>query len=268
MTALFDGNIIFDNIYYLAKRNGKKIGELESEVGVSAGYISRTGKDSKANPGIDFVIKIADSLGVSIDTILKVKLSEMSPTEQYVANFINQLNKDTIAADLNWRVEVPDDLNRIEPDKKDYVENPLFDVETFYEEGETEYPDQVTRVVFTSRSFGVHTYIKGNCYELSMKNDAILYLMNIEKTVHRTDDPTASAIEMWMTVPTAGKQFLCSNIDNSQLAPLINILYKNISEYMRHPKIDPSFKNLIDAYLENGDLTNDSNYEELKNMPF
>lgn len=269
MTDEFNSSIIFDNIYYLARQRGKKIGELEGEAGVSSGYISRTSKDHKANPGIDFVMRVADSLDVSLDMLLKVKLSEMSPTEQYMANFLDKLSEDTIAASLNWQVETPDELNRMKPDANGYVDHPLFSLESYFEKGKLDIPQPVENVVFTSRTFGVHTDIQGNCYNLSMKNNTVLYLMNIEKSAHRTTDPNVYAIEMWITVPGGGKQFLCSNNKNSRVASLVDVLYKNISEYMKHPRIDPAFKNAIDAYLKNGDLENDQTYEDsTEELPF
>lgn len=41
---------------------------------------------------------------------------------------------------------------------------PLFSYETFYEETESEYPEQVSRFVFNSASFGFHTAINESVY--------------------------------------------------------------------------------------------------------
>lgn len=77
-----------------------------------------------------------------------------------------------------------------------YVEHPLFSYETFMEQGEDEYPEEVSRVVFISHAFDVHTYITDDCFSLRLKNGAILYLMNFSKSIHRVNDLNAYAREI------------------------------------------------------------------------
>ena len=150
MTEQFNPKILFDNIDFLIKSENRKIGEVESEAGVSAGYISRTSKDGGSRPGIDFIMNIAKVLHVSIDTLLKVDISSLTPTERYLISF----------------------LEKLETDQNGITNHPLFDFHRFYEEGESEYPEEVSRVVFVSNSFGVHTSIHGDCFELKLKNGA------------------------------------------------------------------------------------------------
>ena len=51
MTEEFNKKIMLDNISFLLNESGKKIGELETEAGVSTGYISRISKDEKTKLG-------------------------------------------------------------------------------------------------------------------------------------------------------------------------------------------------------------------------
>lgn len=69
MAEQFNAEVLFDNIDFLIKSENRKIGEVESKAGVSAGYISRTSKDGGSRPGIDFIMNIAKVLHVSIDTL-------------------------------------------------------------------------------------------------------------------------------------------------------------------------------------------------------
>ncbi len=263
MSKEFNKQLMLDNISFLLKELGKKIGELETESGVSPGYISRTSKDGNAKPGIDFIVKVAESLNTSVDTLLNVDLAELTPTERYLISFIEKLKRDTISDKLIWMRESADSLNRMEPNYNGYVEHPLFSEETFMEEGEGDYPDEVTRVVFTSRAFDVHTYITGDCYNLRLKNGAVLYLMDFSKSVHRINDPTAYAKEMWMFKPQVGAQYMCSNRGNSPLAALVDELYTVIKEFSKHPKINKDLQDVIDAYMRD-DLEDD----EEDDLPF
>ena len=52
MNIEFNKQLMLDNISFLLKESEKKIGELESEAGVSAGYISRISKEGNTKPGI------------------------------------------------------------------------------------------------------------------------------------------------------------------------------------------------------------------------
>ena len=60
---------------------------------MSAGYISRNSKDSNSKPGIDFLFRVSEILNTSIDTIMKIPLSELTPTERYLVSFLGQFTR-------------------------------------------------------------------------------------------------------------------------------------------------------------------------------
>ena len=252
----FNKQLMLDNIAYLLKETGKKIGELETESGVSTGYISRISKEGNTKPGIEFIMNVADSLNVSINTLLNVDLIAMTPNERYLLSFLKKLNKDTINDKLDWNRESAEQLNRVEIDINRNSAHPLLSYETFYEEGEGDYPNEVSRVVLVSRSFGCKTAINGDCFNLRLKNGSVLYLMNISKSVYRTNDTNAFAKEIWMYTPDTGSNFLCSNNVNSPLADLVDELYATVSENMKHPRIDRELQYVIDAFM-NDDIHDD-----------
>ena len=263
MSAEFNKQLMLDNISFMLREFGKKIGELEAEAGVSPGYISRTSKDDKAKPGIDFIVKVAEALNTSVDTLLNIDLAGLTPTERYLISFIEKLKRDTAEDKLDWVRSSADSLNRMECDMNGYVDHPLFSYERFMEEGEGDYPDEVERVVFTSHAFDVHTYITGDCFSLRLKNGAILYLMDFSKSVFRTNDPDAYAREIWMYKPQVGAQYMCSNRDSSPLAALVDDLYAVVKEFSKHPKIKRGLQEAIDAFMRD-DLEDDDDGE----LPF
>lgn len=256
MTSEFNKQLMLDNIYFLLKEFGKKIGELETDAGVSPGYISRISKDGNTKPGIEFIMKVADSLNTSMDTLLNVELAEMTPTERYLVSFLEKLNKDTLDDKLDWKRESADRLNRAETDINGNPDHPLLSYETFYEEGECEYPEEVSRVVFVSNAFDCRTSINGDCFNLRLKNGSILYLMNISKSVYKLNDPDAFAKEIWMYTPGTGTNFLCSNRDTSFLTALADNLYTTVSERMKHPRIKQELQYVIDAFMKD-DVSDD-----------
>lgn len=117
MTEQFNPKVLFDNVDFLIKSENRKIGEVESDAGVSAGYISRTSKDGGSRPGIDFIMNIAKVLHVSIDTLLKVDISSLTPTERYLISFLKKLEHDTVHDLLAWERVSAESLNNMETDQ-------------------------------------------------------------------------------------------------------------------------------------------------------
>ena len=254
----FDKYICFSNIRELLKEGKVKIGQIEKDAGCQPGYMSRLDKpDNTSDPSIEFVVTAAKTLGVSLDSLIFIDLAKLTPTEKYLVNFLEKLNTDTLADKLNWNRETADKLNRYEADMNGYVDHPLFSLETFYEEGECEYPEEVTRIVFTSSSFGVGTAIDGDCFNLKMKNGSYLYLMDICKSVHKVGDLSAFAKEIWMYTPGSGNHLLACNKDATMLSFFVDPLFATVKERMKHPKIKKELQEVIDAFLQHDDVGED-----------
>lgn len=67
----FDIQRLMDNINSIIQQKNIKIGEMESDIGVSPGYISRlTKKGNGAATSADLIWKVAKYLGVSVDFLM------------------------------------------------------------------------------------------------------------------------------------------------------------------------------------------------------
>lgn len=258
----FNKALCFSNIRELLRQNPDvKIGQIEKEAGVRLGYMSRLEKEGNtAEPSMEFIVSAAKLLKVSIDTLISVDLTGFTPTEQYIVNFFDKLKSDTLQDKLDWNRESAFNLNRMEADIDENIYHPLFSKETFFEETECDYPEEVTRIVFNSKTFGPHTYIAGDCFNLRLKNGTTLYLMDIEKSVHRTNDVSAFSKEAWMYVPYKGSQLLVTSQDDTPVAPLLEVLFSVVKQRMEHPKVNKDVMYAIDSFMKNDlddDITND-----------
>ncbi|MBR6158454.1 MAG: helix-turn-helix transcriptional regulator [Lachnospiraceae bacterium] len=253
----FDKNTLFRNITYLLRKQGKKIGELESEAGVSAGYISRTSKDS-TKPGIDFILKAAEALHISIDTLLRVELTNLTPTEDYLISFLKKLEEDTVNDKLDWKCESEGYLNnKIYIDEHGVCSHPLFEnVTVSVNDDNTGYPVSLERIAFVSKAFEEETVIDGDCYNVRLKNGALLYIMKISKAHHIMGNRDRVTIEVWMTPKYSIGQYLCSTNDDPIIEMMICNLYTAISESVKHPKVSKDIKTIIDAFM-NDDMEDD-----------
>lgn len=106
----FDKKRFLNNVFHLIRTSGnRKIGELEKECGVSAGYISRLANNEDGKPSIDFVANIAGAFGVSIDSILNEDFALLSKN-LYVKEFIKKLIDDTINNAIEWEIKTNDTI--------------------------------------------------------------------------------------------------------------------------------------------------------------
>lgn len=262
----FDKMLCFSNIRELLRKNPEvKIGQIEKEAGIRLGYMARLEKeDNTAEPSMEFILTAAKLLKVSVDVLVTVDLKGLTPTEEYLAGFFDKLKEDTLQDKLEWNIETAFDLNK--GCKEVWETHPLFSYETFLEQVDSEiYPTEVSELVFNSKNFGPHTYICGDCFNLRLKNGIKLYLMDIEKRVHRSGDSDAFAKEAWMCVPGKEAQALVTTRDNTPVALLLEKLFSTVKERMEHPRVNDDLKYAIDSFM-NDDINDD--VEEVSELPF
>lgn len=254
----FNKAICFSNIRELLKEKPDvKIGQIEREAGIRLGYMSRLEKeDNTAEPSMEFIVTAAKLLNVSVDALISFDLTSLTSTEKYLVNFIEKLRKDTMLEKINWDVESKFELNKGELDINGNSFHPLFSLEEFYRQTECEYPEQVNECVYVSKSFGPNTCINDDCFKLRLKNGSTLYLMDIVKDVHRTNDKSAFAIEAVMYVPGGRTQVLATTKDEYPIGNLLTNLHITVKEKMKHPQVNKDAMYAIDAFMKD-DLTDD-----------
>lgn len=107
----YDKQKLMDNIYFLIQEREIKIGELENEIGVSTGYISRLNKNPESAVSVELAWKIAKFFGVSIDMMIEGNLSKVKDNLQFMGRFINALKDKTDANELEWDSIRIEDIN-------------------------------------------------------------------------------------------------------------------------------------------------------------
>ena len=254
----FNKSLCFSNIRELLKDNPEvKIGQIEKEAGIRLGYMARLEKgDNPAEPSIEFVVTAAKLLNVSVDTLVNYDLANLTSTEKYLVKFIEKLKTDTLSERINWNVETQFELDRYEVDYNGNSKHPLFGLETFYRKSDCEYPEEVTENVYVSKTFGPNTAIKGDCFNLKLKNGSTLYLMNLVKDVHYTNDKNAFVKEAVIYVPHGKTQVVATTKDEYPIGQLLDELYILVEENMKHPPVNSDVMTAIDAFMRD-DLSDD-----------
>lgn len=99
----FDNSHLMNNISYVTKKNGLRLGDLEKLLGVSAGYISRTAKENSSKKlSIDIVWKIARLFGIGIKALIEDELEIPNSNTEVLTTFLNKLCRQTEENVIEW----------------------------------------------------------------------------------------------------------------------------------------------------------------------
>lgn len=254
MAKGFDNDIFFKNINYLLKTKGIKIGELESYAEVSTGYISRVRKEENSKPGIDFIVKAAEKFEVNVDDLIGLDMEKLTNTEVYILNFLEKLDSDTKAEKLMWNRETTENLSKVDYDRQyEEVNHHLFSIENVKRVNGDKIVER-NEIVFVSETFGCQTQINGDCYNMRLKNNAILYLMDIRRIPATFSESDESAKEV--LIYKNGFSHFLGNTKNENFRDKIEALFATLAEYFRHPLIQSDIRSSIDAFMQD-DLQDD-----------
>ena len=103
--VVYDSKTLAGNIKKLVEQNHMRISWLEDALKLSTGYISRTtGKDPKRRLSIDVVSKIATLFGMTIDTLVNLDMTGVTPDIKPIVDYIEKLCEQTEKCELKWDI--------------------------------------------------------------------------------------------------------------------------------------------------------------------
>lgn len=104
MLGDYKNSTLANNISFLTSKYGLKIGELESLLGISTGYISRTTKEGTVKKmSIDVVWKIARIFNISLQDLIGNDLEGLKGNNALLQSFLNKLIKRTENGEHDWQ---------------------------------------------------------------------------------------------------------------------------------------------------------------------
>lgn len=262
---MFDKKLCMDNIYAIAKDKGIKIGELERTAGLSAGYLSKLSKEGNtAVPGIDSLLLIAQTLGVSIDALVSVDYRDLNSDEKYLAAFIEKLISGTELKKITWEIEGAAFLNT--NDTGGNFDHPLFlpTPSVIEDPASGELVDYVANV-YQSRFLrfnDVNSF--DNCYHCEFgKGGDKLYMMklnlgdkNYPKDEAEFDDSrykyvSHEEVELYIIDAHAKVNPLCSTFSvGKEMKKLIEKLYAAVYGGGRFIGMSSETKRAIDRFMD------------------
>lgn len=232
----FDKTMFLSNVRTLLKERNVKIGQLEADVKVQPGHISRLEKGSNtSDPTVELVVSVAKELDVPIDLLLKTDLSQASNEDWKILMFLNKFYMDTETKEVDW----------------DYIEKEraakLVAGKPFSKNISI---SGLKETVFLSNTYKTETIIGGTCFRAHIKGATIL-LMNVATLAKKYMDDSI-VYELWMLTENETKtHFIADSNDDTEKGLITNMLYSLLKEREEEDKakMDPELENVINSYL-------------------
>ena len=236
-------SVFCKNLRFFANKKGVKLGELEKSSGTSVGYISRLSKDETmgVSPVVGLAITASKEFNVTIDALLFLDFSNMTPNELYISSFISKLITDTRDDKLIWT-------------KEDFK---LFDNYQYRNEHPLFEPERISEIkedyVYHSH-FNIKHIINGDCFNVKMQNGKTIYLMKVKSSdivkseshlfeLYFVEPDKSDSPWFWNVYP------ICFIDEKSLLNNLALDLYKTAQISSQHMKLDENVKSIIDGFM-------------------
>ena len=240
----FDKLRVFSNIRELLKTNKDiKLGQLEKDAGNQPGYMSRLERSGNtSDPTVEFVVTAAKELGIPVDTLINGTIGGVSPTEKLILSFGKRLINDTREDRISWERQSLAMLNGVYITDYKVMEtsHPLYDFE-----GNPMNPD---RIFYDSRFYpNEDVQPADTCYVAELPDtNSYVYLMSCMKDWD-------FFYELYL-VGDDIKPVCCSKQSCSEVATMIDNLYKEVKLASNHVHLDNATRNIIGQYLDTEDV--------------
>ena len=273
MAREFDRQKMLLNISTLIQQRGMKIGELESSVGVSAGYLSRLGKEeSKAIPSIDIIWKIAKELEVNVELLIEGNFDHSTDNIAYLQKFVQRVFDLTVSGELEWASHSVSDIGYVlrgeETGYYPIIEcNPQRKFEDHSNDlRETGY-DRGTQMVAGIRRIRSYTRPKADvvaadsCFYTDLENGKLLHIFKYAEAMYQSDEDFEAGIPdavEWFELVFDDAQSeelyitpVCNTIGNcSSLKPDIEKLYQELKQHEYDLRISRNVRGIIDSFMK------------------
>ena len=239
MEKEYDKNRLVSNIEFLLKRSDIKIGDLETQCGVSVGYLSRL-KNNESNdvsPSAEVLLRLSRLLNVSLTSLLCSDMASMTETELFLQKVLEDMIKKTESNKLVWNRYTS--YNIYEEKLRDgYTSLPLI------EGYEDNFGGEHT---FYRSMFTEETMVLGGNYYVLFDNNNLYYLIPV------SNEDRGLVYELYILLPDDSfKTVCCSNNDSNPLIiKLLCDLFTSVEKSSKQIRIDEDVKKSLEDFLSN-----------------
>lgn len=242
---------INQNIKVLAKIKGLKVGDLETEIGFSAGYTSRIipKEDYKpTNSFLDFVKLMSQKLGVSIDSLINFDFESASSDEMKLQRFLEDFYYRTLKCDFEWQYQDPNNIKN----EFDIIRYKSHSLKPFMYTKDN-------RIIFKSQKYS-NVKIASGIYSAQLNDDAKIYFVQLISDSEQTN--TFLGYEMYISniiysdysEDDYEENISCfawgDNFHSTRFYNLLDKCFHAAYEAMKHIKLSSFASSFIDDYFK------------------
>ncbi|MBQ3761115.1 MAG: helix-turn-helix transcriptional regulator [Clostridia bacterium] len=275
MAKAFDRQRMLSNISKIIQDRGIKIGELENNVGVSAGYLSRLSKEeNKTIPAIDIIWKIAKALKVNTELLIEGSFEHETENLNYMTKFVQKLFERTVSGELDWncyhigdiasairgdiRIEVP----FIETDPDHIFQDELDDLRMQGVTYGTITAHEHTRVRSYSRPTASLS-VAGPTFYVHLDDQRMLHIIKYVELMYFDADEDSPGFpepvdwyELVLDEPYHREtESICNTLGTCVvLRPDIEKLYQQLRQHEYDLRINKNVKKVIDSFMADDEL--------------
>lgn len=238
MEKVYDKNRLVSNVEFLLRRSNIKVGDLETQCGVSVGYLSRL-KNNESNdvsPSAEVLLRLSKLLNVSITSLLCSDYNSMTETEIFIQKFLEDMIKKTEANLLLWDKHAGYEIyHEVVGESGEDLPIVSRSYDTFGDE----------HIVYNSLFTDKYRYVDDYYYTLAV-GDKTYYLVSVS-----ADDVSFSEYELYILMPDGSfKTICCSNDDSNRvIIKLLNDLYSSVEKSSNLVRIDEDVKKSLDDFM-------------------
>ncbi len=249
----YSKKLLLNNIDYLIKKKGIKVGELETAAGVSSGYFSRlkNNENETVCPAVDTLSLIADKFNISLINLLYSDMTSLTEDDLYVIKFLKELTERTQDDKIKWDAE---SIMHFYDTRNYYIRDyhqPLAD-KTYDDDGDVikykslfnEKPVELTGPIYKLSRIKRNMYITKIQSCDSNEQSDFDYCEGYEFYFEEKDGPSNSLHKVCYAMNNKGKP---------EIYDVLKTLYEAITIASNNTKLDQSVKDGIAAFLDDSD---------------
>lgn len=266
MVKELDVKRLMDNILILISAKKLKISDVENEIGISTGYLSKMiKKGESANPSMEIVWKLANYFDVSVERLVDGDVTDPHDNLSLLIATMNFCRANTISGVMKWSPITVEDIN-----EQLHAEKPTIPIIGYRKRcvpTQEPYPDKIPSGVSES-CYGdnavrsrlapnVRIYAVGSAYKGHFTENSWFHiyklggcLQPIQTDTSENNEPTFTVFyDVWLEDAddeALGFKYLCTTrAADLQLRESIDQLYQTIDSARTDVVLDPKVRDLL-----------------------
>ena len=251
MVKPLDRQKFLDNLQYRMGWKAFNATDLENEIGVYGGYISRMRCDPQKLPALDIAWKLAQALEVNLEWLIEGNIQPEDDDTSYLYQFLRRLFDMTAHHELNWSSHRYSDIQSAILGEHTSPELP------FLVRARENGPSPVRIRSLAQPDFDVT--LKNNVYSASLDGSQQVFILSLSGEL--SDDQLEAPVScewiellMWDAEEAEAEplSLICSSVTpgGDYLKPELEKLYLEIQERSADLMLAPAVKKAIDRFMQ------------------